>query len=54
MGRGPWARAHGPGPMGQGPWARAHGPWPKAQLLPIMLRIIFQKLCFFGNKYLLL
>ena len=22
MGQGPWARAHGPGPMGQGPWAR--------------------------------
>ena len=26
---GPWAGAHGPGPMGQGPWA--HGPGPMGQ-----------------------
>ena len=32
MGQGPWARAHGPGPMGQGPWAKAHGPAPKSSL----------------------
>ena len=28
---GPWAGAHGPGPMGQGPWAKAHGPGPWAR-----------------------
>ena len=31
MGQGPWAGAHGPGPMGWGPWARANGPGPRCQ-----------------------